>query len=82
MVGGELAQEGQLVVLAGEEVLERAEARLGPALFVGGSALSQLWVFLVAPLVGGSVSAFVYQFLYPKGEDEASVEPAPEEQAR
>jgi len=55
---------------------------LGPALFVGGSALSQLWVFLVAPLVGGTLSALSYQFLYPKGEDEASVEPAPEEQAR
>ena len=54
---------------------------LGPALFVGGSALSQLWVFIAAPLVGGSVSAFVYQFLYPKGEEEASVEPATEEQA-
>ena len=55
---------------------------IGPALFVGGSALSQLWVFIVAPLVGGSVSALVYQFLYPTGEQEASVEPAPEEQAR
>ncbi len=54
---------------------------IGPALFVGGSALSQLWVFIVAPLVGGGVSALVYQFLYPKGEQEASVEPAPEEQA-
>lgn len=54
---------------------------LGPALFVGGSALSQLWVFLVAPLVGGSLSALVYHLFYPKGEREASVEPAPEEQA-
>ena len=55
---------------------------LGPALFVGGSALSQLWVFIVAPLVGGTIAAFAYQFLYPAGEDEAGVEPAPEEQAR
>ena len=55
---------------------------IGPALFVGGSALSQLWVFIVAPLVGGSISALVYQFLYPEGEQEASVAPAPEEQAR
>ncbi len=55
---------------------------LGPALFVGGSALSQRWVFIVAPLVGGTISALAYQFLYPKGEQEASVEPAPEEQAR
>jgi aquaporin Z len=55
---------------------------LGPAIFVGGTALSQLWVFLVAPLVGGSISALVYQYLFPKGEQEASVEPAPQEQVR
>ncbi len=54
---------------------------LGPALFVGGSALSQLWVFLIAPLVGGTLSALAYHFFYPTDEDEASVEPAPEEQA-
>jgi hypothetical protein len=39
-------------------------------------------VFLVAPLVEGTISALVYQFLYPKGEQEASVKFAPEEQAR
>jgi aquaporin Z len=54
---------------------------LGPALFVGGSALSQLWVFLIAPLVGGVLSALAYHLFYPTGEDEAVVEPAPEEQA-
>jgi aquaporin Z len=54
---------------------------LGPALFVGGAALSQLWVFIVAPLVGGVLSALVYVALYPKGEEQATVEPAPEEQA-
>lgn len=55
---------------------------LGPALFVGGTALSQLWVFIVAPLIGGALSAVVYQVLYPIGEEEATVAPAPEEQAR
>jgi aquaporin Z len=54
---------------------------LGPALMVGGAALSQLWVFIVAPLVGGIVAALVYLGLYPKGEVEASIEPAPQEQA-
>jgi aquaporin Z len=54
---------------------------LGPALFVGGAALSQLWVFIVAPLVGGVLSAIAYFVFYPKGEEEASVEPAPEVQA-
>ena len=28
---------------------------LGPALIVGGTALSQVWLFIVAPLVGGAV---------------------------
>ena len=30
---------------------------LGPALFVGGDALKEVWVFLVAPLVGGALAA-------------------------
>ena len=32
---------------------------IGPALFVGGTALSQLWVFIVAPLVGGALAGIV-----------------------
>ena len=35
----------------------------GPALFVGGDALANVWVFLVAPLVGGVLAALVYKFL-------------------
>ena len=54
---------------------------LGPALMVGGAAMSQLWVFIVAPLAGGIAAAVVYRILYPKGEAEATIEPAPEEQA-
>jgi len=34
---------------------------LGPALFVGGTALSQLWVFLVAPIIGGILAAIVWR---------------------
>ena len=30
---------------------------IGPALFQGGAALTQLWLFIVAPLVGGAVAA-------------------------
>lgn len=55
---------------------------LGPALFVGGTALSQLWLFIVAPAAGGALAAVLYQFLYPVGEEEASIAPAVEEQAR
>jgi aquaporin Z len=39
---------------------------LGPALVIGGKALSQVWLFLIAPLVGGLVAAIVHAILYPK----------------
>ena len=32
----------------------------GPALFVGGWALQQLWLFWVAPLVGAALAGVVY----------------------
>ncbi|MGI6265458.1 MAG: aquaporin, partial [Acutalibacteraceae bacterium] len=35
----------------------------GPALFAGGDALSNVWVFIVAPLVGGILAALIYKFL-------------------
>jgi aquaporin Z len=34
---------------------------LGPAIFVGGTALSQLWVFFVAPIIGGILAALVWK---------------------
>ncbi len=37
---------------------------LAPAIFAGGEALSQVWVFLVAPLIGAIIAAFVYKILY------------------
>lgn len=33
---------------------------IGPAIFVGGWALSQLWLFIVAPLIGAAIAAAVY----------------------
>ena len=33
---------------------------VGPALYSGGDAVSQLWLFIVAPVVGGVVAALVY----------------------
>ncbi|MBR1780963.1 MAG: MIP family channel protein [Oscillospiraceae bacterium] len=36
---------------------------LGPALFAGGDALRVVWVFLLAPLVGGALAAIVYRLL-------------------
>lgn len=34
---------------------------IGPAVFAGGSAISQVWVFIVGPLVGAAVAALVYR---------------------
>ena len=36
---------------------------LGPAVFVGGTALSQLWLFWVAPIIGGLLAAAVWKIL-------------------
>ncbi len=36
---------------------------LMPALFAGGTALAQVWIFIVGPLVGGALAAVVYGFL-------------------
>ena len=33
---------------------------IGPAVFVGGAALGQLWVFIVAPLAGGALAGLIY----------------------
>ena len=39
---------------------------IGPALFAGGDALKDLWVFICAPLVGGLLSAIVWKAMVPK----------------
>lgn len=39
---------------------------IGPAIFAGGEALSNVWVFVVGPLVGAALAAIIYRFLYKK----------------
>lgn len=34
---------------------------IGPAIFAGGQALADLWVFIVAPLIGGALAALVWK---------------------
>ena len=34
---------------------------IGPALFQGGEALSQLWLFIIAPFLGAAIAAFVWK---------------------
>ncbi len=45
----------------------------GPALFAGGWALQQLWLFWVAPIIGGAIAGIVY----PMAFGEAERAPAP-----
>jgi aquaporin Z len=44
----------------------------GPALFVGGWALEQLWLFWVAPILGAAIGALVHRYVLegPEGNDE------------
>jgi aquaporin Z len=44
----------------------------GPALFVGGWAISQLWMFWVAPILGAAIAGFFYSWL---SEDVPEPEP-------
>src|ERR1700744_97065 len=36
---------------------------IGPALLVGGTAVSQLWLFIVAPVIGAILSAIIWRYL-------------------
>lgn len=39
---------------------------IGPAIFAGGKAMTQLWLFIVAPIVGGVAAAIVWKGLFGK----------------
>jgi aquaporin Z len=43
---------------------------LGPALVVGGTALSQVWVFIVAPLCGAIIAALIHMVLADLSKDQ------------
>ena len=36
---------------------------LAPAIFLGGEAIKQIWVFILAPLVGGALAALTFKYL-------------------
>jgi aquaporin Z len=48
---------------------------LGPALIVGGTALSQVWLFIVAPLVGGIAAAGMHWLVYPRPGSALAADP-------
>ena len=53
---------------------------IGPAIFQGSWALSQLWLFIVAPIVGAAAGGLLYRFLLtkPVSDPEEPKESAPE----
>ena len=42
---------------------------IGPALFAGGDAIAQIWLFILAPLVGAALAGFAYPALFGHGTD-------------
>lgn len=53
----------------------------GPAVFVGGWAVAQLWLFWAAPLLGGALGGILYRWLseQPSAQVTGMVPPAPAE---
>lgn len=39
---------------------------LAPALFIGGTPLTQVWVFIIGPTIGSIIAALVYKYLLKK----------------
>jgi aquaporin Z len=48
----------------------------GPALFVGGWAIKQLWLFWIAPLVGAALAGVAHRVLVSERRVEEAIEPA------
>lgn len=42
---------------------------IGPAVFVGGTSLAQLWLFIVAPIAGALIAGFAYRALLGEGPE-------------
>ena len=53
---------------------------LGPAIFAGGEYLSQIWVFIVGPLVGAAFAALAIFFIDLEEDEEVEVKPAVKEE--
>lgn len=49
---------------------------IGPALFAGSDAISQLWLFIVAPIAGGLIAGATYALLVGEGREPAPLEEA------
>jgi aquaporin Z len=51
---------------------------IGPALFAGGTAIGQLWLFILAPLVGALIAGATYATLFGSGDEPVALELATE----
>jgi len=51
---------------------------IGPALFAGGWAIGQLWLFILAPTAGGLIAGGTYAALFGSGEEPVPLEVATE----
>jgi aquaporin Z len=49
---------------------------IGPAVYVGHTAFSQLWLFILAPLVGGILAGLAYAYFYAKDDRAGAPVPA------
>ncbi len=45
---------------------------LGPAVFVGSEAITQLWLFWVAPIIGGIIAAICWKYMFAQKQEVAS----------
>jgi aquaporin Z len=48
---------------------------LGPAVIVGGTALSQVWLFIVAPLVGAIAAAMINRVINGEAQEDSAIRP-------
>ena len=55
---------------------------IGPALFAGGAAITQLWLFIVAPLIGGALAAVVHRITHPPQEPRVVADQASPDEPR
>ena len=42
---------------------------IGPAIFQGGTALTNLWIFIVGPFIGGACAAYIWKLIEPSDKD-------------
>jgi aquaporin Z len=49
---------------------------IGPALFAAGDALAQLWLFILAPLIGAALAVVVHRLVHPQAAPPGPARPA------